>query len=106
MGIPIVISPLAVSIKRHAVIARSRIKKRRRGWTLSYTNVETPCAWKMVDPLTGRDVLVVHPSIAERIRNLPAAPERPPKSPSFHSEFVFGHRIRPPSMPFMLNNVV
>lgn len=43
LGMKIVSHPLAEKVERVAVISRTPIKKRRRGWQLRYDQRRTPC---------------------------------------------------------------
>jgi hypothetical protein len=69
MGTPVHSSPMAVTRKWR--VAKWPIKKRRRGWKVEA--YETPAAFSMQDPMTGRQMLVAHPEIIAQMRR--ALPE-------------------------------
>jgi len=66
-GIAIQSSPFAETPKYR--IAKHPIRKRRRGWRVERYMV--PAAWQMQDPWTGRDVIVMHPTLLAKLMEGP-----------------------------------
>lgn len=64
LGIPVRESPFATRAAFRVVKSHPRARRRR----YSVERFTEPCAMRMVDPLTGRTVLVVHPTIMAALR--------------------------------------
>lgn len=63
MGHPVEVSALAVKTERVASIKPTWKRKKRRGWTLTYTTFQQPCAYW----LEG-GTLVIHPDLYRLLR--------------------------------------
>lgn len=60
-GVKVIENPLAVHVVKEARIERTAVKKRRRGWRLTYEMKKVPCV------LNVRGVLYVHPTIYKQL---------------------------------------
>lgn len=66
-GMRFQVTPLAVhlvQVKRHK--KNKRINKK---WLKRYGRREEPCAYKMQDPFSGQDVLVIHPELFNKLKD-------------------------------------
>lgn len=61
-GLRVVSSPNAERITKHARIERTAVKKRRRGWCLTYETKREPCAF-----VVG-DTIYMHPIAISALR--------------------------------------